>query len=71
MEADSETHGPILGPTKGILLRRGRRDLYMLGGVRDIAEKPTETTSPAHGNSESEPTTREPAWDQPKPFAYM
>ena len=70
MEEDSETHGQTMGQAMGVLLKRGRRD-FRNQGVRDIGGKPTQKASLTQGNSESEPTTSEPAWNQPMPSVYM
>lgn len=49
---DSETQGQTLDQTRRVQLRRGRKDI--IGKLTEMARLP-------HGNSESEPTNREPS----------
>lgn len=61
METDTKTQSQTLGGASGILRKRGRKDWRNHKGY--TTSKPTESINIS-------PTTREHAWDQPRPSAW-
>ena len=71
MEADVEMHNQILDSTLGVLLKKRGRDCVSQR-FKLMTEESTKTAGLTSWELiDSGPSVKEPAWDRPRPSAYV